>query len=219
MQTTKLAASLAGKDYRNVPSRSIIRFMSQSKLYELRIYQMKPEHFTESVELLAKYWQVRIAHSKAVGSWKTEIGGIAETVHLWEYDSLEDRMQKRLKVAADPVWTKEFWPSFFPKALNMTTYLLSPSPNTVVDTCCDKSTEGLYELLACEPRAPSVKDDEKKEKLIGRFQTLYGPTSTDFLLLRYADANTASQRALKRRQAEDLRGYSRLLVPCSWSGL
>ena len=46
---------------------------------------MKPEYYRESLDLLERYWPVRTAHSCAVGSWMTEIGGICETVHLWEY--------------------------------------------------------------------------------------------------------------------------------------
>lgn len=40
-----------------------------------------------------------------IGFFVTEIGPLHQAVHLWSYDSMEDRQQRRAKVAADPDWT------------------------------------------------------------------------------------------------------------------
>jgi hypothetical protein len=39
-----------------------------------------------------------------LGFYVTEIGTLNQVVHLWRYDSLADREQRRAKLAADPDW-------------------------------------------------------------------------------------------------------------------
>lgn len=39
----------------------------------------------EYLDLTAKEFHLRTAHSKLVGFWTSEIGGLNEVVHLWEY--------------------------------------------------------------------------------------------------------------------------------------
>ena len=41
-----------------------------------------------------------------VGYFLTEFGGINEVIHMWRYDSLEDRATKRAALFADPEWGK-----------------------------------------------------------------------------------------------------------------
>ncbi|KAK7115189.1 hypothetical protein V1264_001112 [Littorina saxatilis] len=238
MLTTKFTGTFAGIVCRNAVARNTVRHLSapppppgdssrgsggvsgggKNKVYELRIYQMKPEHYRDSLDLMAKYWPVRTAHSKPVGSWMTEIGGICETVHLWEYDGLGDRMARRLKIAADPAWTKEFWPAFFKKSLTLKCYLLSPTSGSVVNTNFDPASQGLYELQRCEPYTPLV-PSVAGESVVGQFFTVYGPTPAEFILLRYTNADLAYEKALARRKSQGLKGYSRFLVPCHWSEL
>ncbi|MCK9919189.1 NIPSNAP family protein [Microbacteriaceae bacterium K1510] len=39
-----------------------------------------------------------------LGFYVTEIGTLNQVVHLWAYDSLADREERREKLAADPEW-------------------------------------------------------------------------------------------------------------------
>lgn len=41
---------------------------------------------------------------RLLGFYVTEIGTLNQVVHLWAYDSLADREQRREKLAADPDW-------------------------------------------------------------------------------------------------------------------
>jgi len=41
---------------------------------------------------------------RLLGFYVTEIGTLNQVVHLWAYDSLADREQRREKLAADPEW-------------------------------------------------------------------------------------------------------------------
>lgn len=39
-----------------------------------------------------------------IGYFVTEIGTLSTVVHLWAYDSMEDRAQRRATLAKDPEW-------------------------------------------------------------------------------------------------------------------
>lgn len=42
----------------------------------------------EYLNLTAKEFHLRTAHSKLVGFWTSEIGGLNQVVHIWEYGEL-----------------------------------------------------------------------------------------------------------------------------------
>ena len=55
------------------------------KIYELRTYAIRPDKFGEYMKLMEENIGLRTAHSKLVGFWITDLGGINEVNHLWEY--------------------------------------------------------------------------------------------------------------------------------------
>jgi hypothetical protein len=46
------------------------------RVYELRIYDLKPDSMTDFMKLSNEHFHLRTAHSKLVGYWLTDIGGI-----------------------------------------------------------------------------------------------------------------------------------------------
>lgn len=56
-----------------------------NKIYELRTYAIRPDKFGEYLKLMEENIGLRTAHSKLVGFWITDLGGINEVNHLWEY--------------------------------------------------------------------------------------------------------------------------------------
>lgn len=58
---------------------------AKEKIYELRTYAVQPSRFVEFLKLTEEQIHLRIAHSKLIGYWSTEIGGLNEVVHIWEY--------------------------------------------------------------------------------------------------------------------------------------
>ena len=56
-----------------------------------------------------------------------DIGALNQVVHLWQYESLEDRAQRRAKLAADPEW-QEFLKKQMPLIQTMENKVLSPAP-------------------------------------------------------------------------------------------
>lgn len=70
---------------RSFAQASSIRSLHNDKVYELRTYSIKPKNFKEFYDLSVEYMHLRTNHSKLVGYWTSEIGGIFDMVHIWEY--------------------------------------------------------------------------------------------------------------------------------------
>lgn len=80
--------------------------------YEIRTYRLKNGSIPE---YLAVVGETGIAIQKKhlgslVGYFFSEIGQINEIVHIWAFDSLDDRERRRSQLMADPEWR-----SFLPK--------------------------------------------------------------------------------------------------------
>ena len=55
------------------------------KIFEFRSYAICPDKFGECMKIIESNIHIRTAHSKLVGFWITEMGGINEVHHLWEF--------------------------------------------------------------------------------------------------------------------------------------
>lgn len=76
-------------------------------LVEERIYTL---HTGKTAEYLRHYeadgLPVQQQHlGRMLGYYTTEIGPLNQVIHMWGYDSFEDRMRRRTAMRADPRWT------------------------------------------------------------------------------------------------------------------
>jgi hypothetical protein len=67
-------------------------------------------HHGKMEEYLARYEKyglpIQLKHlQRLVGFYVSEIGVLNQVVHLWAYDSLADREERRNRMEADPEWT------------------------------------------------------------------------------------------------------------------
>ncbi len=62
-----------------------------------------------------------------VGYYSTEVGGINEIVHLWAYETFEDRLERRRRLAADPGW-QAYLAKIRPMLLEQRNRILNPAP-------------------------------------------------------------------------------------------
>jgi hypothetical protein len=72
-------------------------------VYELRTYSALPGAIGGWATGFKKSLAQRETHSKLVGLWTTEIGGLNAAKHLWVYDSLDHRAAVREAMANDAV--------------------------------------------------------------------------------------------------------------------
>ena len=82
-------------------------------LYELRTYTLKPGAVPEYEGHFAEALPVRLKYSPLVAFWHVEIGPLNQVLHLWRYDSLQERADVRAAAAKDP---SGMWP---PKGLDL----------------------------------------------------------------------------------------------------
>lgn len=62
-----------------------------------------------------------------LGYFTSELGELNQVVHLWAYESLEDRGQRRARLLSDPRW-KEYAAKVQPLVLQQQNKILIPAP-------------------------------------------------------------------------------------------
>lgn len=75
-------------------------------IYEMRTYTLRP---LKMGDWLALYKAEALPVQKEilgnlVGFFTTEFGELNQVVHIWAYESLDDRAARRAKMAVDPRW-------------------------------------------------------------------------------------------------------------------
>lgn len=73
-----------------------------NKIYEFRTYAIRPDKMGEYMKIMEENIQLRTAHSKMLGFWMTDLGGINEVNHLWEYGRDNTIVNSGAKLASSP---------------------------------------------------------------------------------------------------------------------
>lgn len=76
----------------------------ETGIYELRSYRLHPGKVPEWLQLFKDALPTRQKYSSPVGVWSAEVGELNRVVHLWWYESLDQRLQARQASMTDPVW-------------------------------------------------------------------------------------------------------------------
>ena len=69
--------------------------------YEVRTYTFRPGTLAEFVERYSKRLPLREKHSKLGAFWQTEVGPLNQAIHVYPYESLEQRTAVREAMAKD----------------------------------------------------------------------------------------------------------------------
>src|SRR5215475_14308031 len=78
---------------------------------EMRTYVLKPGTTNNFVERFAEGLTARLKFSKLLGLWQSEVGGLNRVLHIWPYESFEERErigQEARKTGKWPPKTQEF---------------------------------------------------------------------------------------------------------------
>lgn len=78
------------------------------KIYELVTQDVHPAQFKSFLEQTSNFIHIRASHSHLLSYCTTEIGGQNQVVSLWEYNSLEHRLQTAEKLRADPKYQQSY---------------------------------------------------------------------------------------------------------------
>ncbi|HGO6088860.1 MULTISPECIES: NIPSNAP family protein [Burkholderia cepacia complex] len=96
--------------------------------YEMRTYTVQIGKMNEYLRHFEKEGLPVISrYATLVGWWYTEIGELNQVVHIWAYESLDDRIKRRTALYEDPDWLEKFVPKAFPMLEKMESKLLRPA--------------------------------------------------------------------------------------------
>lgn len=73
-------------------------------IYEMRTYDLAPRSLAEVEKRFGEAYEHRKKYSELFAFWHTEIGPLNQIMHVWGYESLEERARIRGQAAKDPNW-------------------------------------------------------------------------------------------------------------------
>lgn len=72
--------------------------------YEFRTYTLKAGSAPEVIRQFADYYETRRKYSELAAFWYTDIGPLNQIIHVWPYESVDERNDVREKLSKDPAW-------------------------------------------------------------------------------------------------------------------
>lgn len=113
-------------------------------IHELRMYTtppgMAPELANTSADIAR---EIRgDEYGKLEGYWVSEVGSLNKCIHLWSYNDLNHREERRAALSKNERWRTEYLPKVYPLVLRQDIRLLAPAREIAAP-----ANEGnLYEL-------------------------------------------------------------------------
>ncbi|MBD9596358.1 MULTISPECIES: NIPSNAP family protein [unclassified Ensifer] len=97
--------------------------------YEIRSYRLKNGGVPEYLKVVGETGiTIQKRHlGNLVGYFSSEIGPINEIVHIWGFESLDDRQARRARLAADPDW-QAFLPKIRDLIVTADNKIMTPAP-------------------------------------------------------------------------------------------
>ena len=71
-------------------------------IYEVRTYDLKPGAVPQAEEAFAEALPYREKYSPIAAFWHTDIGPLNQIIHVWGYESLEERPRYGRRPARNP---------------------------------------------------------------------------------------------------------------------
>jgi hypothetical protein len=192
---------------------------SDGKVYELRTYDVQPHLMSAYAKLAKEHFHLRVPHSKILGFWQTEIGGINQVVHLCEYDSLTSRKTIRDKLSQDPEWVGKFVGPCVQYLSKMNNSLLIGNVNREITT----EPGWFYNVLEFESDVEALPEKLlrscKDVELCGSWMTAYaGVEGRRVQMWRSRNLDTLCNPswAVQRAAVRGLRSQARILYPAAF---
>ncbi|MCG8690869.1 MAG: NIPSNAP family protein [Minwuiales bacterium] len=98
-------------------------------IVEERVYTLVPGGVPEYLRLYQEFGMEiqKPILGHMVGYFHTEIGTLNQIVHMWAYDSLDERTRRRAELGADPGW-QDYVKKIRPLILSQESKILIPAP-------------------------------------------------------------------------------------------
>jgi hypothetical protein len=156
----------------------------ERKLYEIRTYQLKPEHLMDYLALTgSEAFAPRTEASKCNGFFVLEMGDVLNSVcHFWEYESFDHRTDVRAALASDKGFG-EYITTIRPWLVSQHSIMTEGWLD--VDTI-ENGQNGKYLLQKLDFEYNDVEDgpDRGECQNVGHFETLVGNQHEIYILDR-----------------------------------
>ena len=93
-------------------------------IIEMRTYTLRPGSIAEVEKRFGESLPKREKHSKLAAFWHSEIGPLNQIIHVWAYDSFEQRLAVRAAASKEPNWP----PPIGEFVVSMQNEILLPAP-------------------------------------------------------------------------------------------
>jgi hypothetical protein len=111
-------------------------------IYEVRTYTLKPGSVATFEENFAKSLPHREKYSKLAAFWHTEIGPLNQVIHVWPYESLDQRNEIRAEAVKDANWPPPNDPEMY---VSQVSEIFTPAP-FMHPMGGDQALGGIYEM-------------------------------------------------------------------------
>jgi hypothetical protein len=172
-------------------------------IVEMRTYQLRPGTMATFEQRFAEKLPGRVKLSPLAALWKTEVGQLNTVIHVWPYESFEERSRVRAEAVATGVWP--------PASTDLLTHIQSevfiPAPFS--PKLEPRELGGLYEIRMYEYAPGSIPsvierwsekigERVKLSPLVGAWYSELGGLNKWVHIWAYKDAN---HRAAVRAEA------------------
>ena len=167
-------------------------------IIEMRTYQLKPATVPQFEERFATKLPERMKLSPLAAFWHTEVGPLNQVIHVWPYDSFEQRVHIRAEAISKGIWppnTQEF-------IVSQTSEVYLPAPFS--PPLEPRTLGGIYEIRMYSFAAGAIPgviarwgekigERVKLSPLVGAWYSEIGPLNKWMHIWAYQDANHRAQ--------------------------
>jgi len=172
-------------------------------IYEQRTYTVKPGTLGDMIKAASTISREirKDDYGKLEGYWSTEIGPLNQVLHMWSYNSFDERAQMRAELAKNQRWTSEYVPLIRPLLVRQDVRLM----NAVRPPVAPASTGNVYELRNYRGKAAGglkqwldaftavLPEREKYSKIVGLWTTEAGQPNEACHIWAYPSLNARAE--------------------------
>ncbi len=191
-------------------------------IYEMRTYTVKSGELGTVVKNASEVArEVRGDNfGKLEGYWQTEIGPLSTVMHLWSFESLDERSRLRGELANHKPWTEDYLPLILPRLVRqeirlMNAFLPFKAPETednIYEFRYYRTRPGLWKQWT-EKFAAVMPAREKYSKNVCAWSVEAGEPNEVCHLWAYRDLNERSQARAAAAADPDWQAFLGETVP------
>ncbi|XP_078359200.1 protein NipSnap homolog 3B-like [Oculina patagonica] len=212
---------------------------NSKKIYDMRTYYIRPKDFAEFMQLTNEYIHLKSdTNSVLNGYWTSDIGGLNEVTHIWEYGNYAQRAEAIKALYQDQTWVNNYVKKILKMLVKQDNLVMNPVHWFNVKP--PLTTGGVYELRMYDlvlgkteqwvhRLVQGLPDRCKLSEPVGVWFTEFGPINRAIMLWPF---QRLDDRIRIRKEAQEFdewveairdclplerKAYSKVLIPTEFS--